>query len=67
MSSEDDDLLHPDRQYVFMGRTETEACITWAKALKSKEVQTIEDPLLGTPVDKAAYARIYGMSDRVFL
>ncbi len=39
---------------------ETEASITWTKALKSKDVQTIEDPLLGTPVDKFSYARIYG-------
>ncbi len=56
-----DDLLGARTTQFSLGHSLTEASITWARAFKSRGVQTIEDPLLETPVDKETYARIYGM------
>ncbi len=58
-AAEDDLIMQCPQQYS-LGHVLTEASITWERALNSKGVLTIEDPLLGTPVDKATYARIYG-------
>jgi hypothetical protein len=57
---DDDDNEDEDEVRRIAARGMAEATITWQRALKSKGVQTLEDPLLGTPVDKATYQSIYG-------